>query len=89
LTGISSAGGQLGRKIQHAWLEFARRGSPGHHRLPEWPHYEPRHRSTMVLGRDCVLEQAPLERERALLESWSPAWPTSNRRSGRVAAAGA
>jgi para-nitrobenzyl esterase len=88
-TGISPAGGRLGRKIQHAWLEFARDGRPGHDRLPAWPHYEPRHRSTMVLGRECVLEQAPLDRERALLESWNQARPRSSRRSAGVAAAGA
>jgi len=89
LTGISAAGGRLGRKIQHSWLEFARRGTPGHDRLPAWPRYDPRHRSTMVLGRECVLEQAPLDRERALLESWNSLRATRRRRAGPAAAAGA
>jgi para-nitrobenzyl esterase len=87
-TGVSTVGARLGRKMQHAWLNFARQGRPGHERLPAWPHYEPRHRSTMVLGRDCVLEQAPLDRERALLESWTAVRPSSRRPAYRAVAAG-
>jgi len=75
LTGISSAAGRLSRRMQYAWLRFARDGDPGHERLPRWPAYRRDYRATMIFGRSCSLDEAPLERERSLLESWSPAPP--------------
>jgi para-nitrobenzyl esterase len=57
--------------MQLAWIGFARDGNPGHERLPSWPIYEPRRRPTMVLGRRCSLDHAPLEAERQLLEDWA------------------
>jgi para-nitrobenzyl esterase len=75
LTGLSNAASRLSRRIQHAWIEFAREGAPGHERLPSWPEYERQRRSTMIFGRDCVLGEAPLDAERQLLESWSTAAP--------------
>jgi para-nitrobenzyl esterase len=71
LTGLSNAASRLSRLIQHAWIQFARDGAPGHERLPPWPEYERGRRGTMIFGRDCVLDEAPLEAERRLLESWS------------------
>ena len=57
--------------MQQAWIDFARNGSPEGERLPSWHRYEPRRRATMILGRDCSVDEAPLEAERGLLESWS------------------
>ncbi len=71
LTGITTSAVRLSRKMQRAWIGFARDGNPGHERLPSWPAYEPRHRPTMVLGRRCSLDHAPLEAERRLLEDWA------------------
>jgi para-nitrobenzyl esterase len=71
LTGITASAVRLSRKMQLAWINFARDGDPGHERLPPWPAYEPRRRPTMSLGRRCSLEYAPLEAERRLLEDWA------------------
>jgi para-nitrobenzyl esterase len=71
LTGLSAVAARLSRKMQQAWIHFAREGDPGHLRLPEWPHYEPERRSTMIFGRDCSCDDAPLDAERRLLERWS------------------
>jgi para-nitrobenzyl esterase len=71
LTGISAVAPRLSRRVQHAWLRFARDGEPGHERLPAWPAYEPGRRATMILGRECALDDAPLEAERLLLERWT------------------
>ena len=71
LTGLRREAGRLSRRMQHAWIEFARQGSPGHERLPEWPTYTPKDRLTMIFGRDIELSGAPLEEERALLDRWA------------------
>jgi para-nitrobenzyl esterase len=71
LTGITPSAGRLSRKMQRAWIGFARDGDPGHERLPSWPAYEPRRRPTMALGRRCSLDLRPFEGERRLLEDWS------------------
>lgn len=70
LTGLSAKAGKLSRRLQHAWIGFARHGSPGHERLPHWPTYDPERRSTLIFGRDCALAERPLEEERQLLERW-------------------
>jgi hypothetical protein len=36
-----------------------------------WPPFEPARRATMILGRECTLDDAPVEAERQLLERWS------------------
>jgi para-nitrobenzyl esterase len=54
----------LARKMQDAWLAFARTGRPG----PEWPRYEARSRTTMVWGARSRPEDAPLEEERRVWE---------------------
>ena len=71
LVGVSAVAPRLSRRMQHAWIRFARDGEPGHERLPEWPAYEPGRRATMILGRECRLDLAPLEAERRLIERWS------------------
>ena len=71
LTGMRREAHRLSRRMQHAWIEFARLGKPGHERLPEWPAYTPDERLTMMFGRNCQLSPAPLESERALLARWA------------------
>lgn len=69
-TGLSPAATRLSRRIQQAWIQFVRSGDPGHERLPHWPGYDAETRATMVLGRRCYIDHAPLDAERQLLESW-------------------
>ena len=83
LTGVNGDGRRLSRRMQHSWIRFARSGEPGHSRLPAWPTYRPEHRATMVFGRQCALDVAPLEAERELLTGWS-----SGPRPASVAALG-
>ena len=37
--------------------------------LPHWPSYDGAHRRTMILDRQCRVENAPREAERAFWES--------------------
>jgi para-nitrobenzyl esterase len=55
---------KLTRRVQRAWLCFARNGSPEHGGLPEWPAYSRWHRSAMGLGSQCSLLEDPHERAR-------------------------
>jgi para-nitrobenzyl esterase len=70
-TGLAASAARLSRRMQHAWINFARSGQPGHEALPPWEPYDAETRATMVFGRDCYLADAPLETERALWESWT------------------
>jgi para-nitrobenzyl esterase len=69
-TGFSTAATRLSRRIQQAWIHFIRSGDPSHERLPKWPSYDESRRATMVLGRRCYLDDAPLEAERQLIAGW-------------------
>jgi len=73
LTGLTASAARLSRKMQAAWIHFARGGHPGHARLPDWAPYDVERRATMILGRNCSLEHAPLEAERSLFAGWSGA----------------
>lgn len=70
-TGFTASAARLSRKMQGAWIRFARGEEPGHGRLPAWPSYAATRRATLVLGRNCALDDAPLEAERSLLERWA------------------
>lgn len=54
---------RLSNRIQDAWIEFARSGSPGHAELPAWPRYEREQRLTMRLAEDCGVEVNPFDEE--------------------------
>jgi para-nitrobenzyl esterase len=69
--GLAPSAARLSRRMQFAWISFARTGNPGHERLPEWKPYDVDSRATMLLGRDCHAERAPLEQERKLWERWT------------------
>ncbi len=70
LTGLDRSAPRLSRAMQTAWTAFGRSGRPGSSKLPAWEPYEPSRRSTMILGRSCSLDPAPLEAERRLWERW-------------------
>ena len=55
---------RLARSMQRAWTEFARHGDPNHGAFPEWPAYDARRRTTMILDGDCRAEEAPGEATR-------------------------
>ena len=55
---------RLSHRMQRAWVEFARGGSPAHDGLPDWPAYTLERRSTMALGREDTLRDDPHERAR-------------------------
>ena len=62
----------LATRIQDAWIHFARTGSPavpGDAVLGAWPAYDESRRATMILDRDCRIEEAPREAERAFWDS--------------------
>jgi para-nitrobenzyl esterase len=80
LTGPGKGASELSRRMQAAWIAFARHGRPGHDDLPVWQPYAPGWRRTMVFGRDVHVDPAPLEAERSLLESWST-WRAAPRRA--------
>ncbi len=54
---------QLSHCMQDAWLAFAYSGDPSCDGLGKWPVYG-NNRATMILGKDCHVEEAPLEEER-------------------------
>jgi para-nitrobenzyl esterase len=54
----------LADRVQDAWVAFARGESPR-----GWPPYDRERRATMVLGRECAVEDAPAEAERRVWET--------------------
>ncbi len=54
----------LSRNIQDVWLSFARTGNPSCESIGTWPPYSDR-RETMILGKECHIENAPYEAERS------------------------
>ena len=43
--------------------------NPGHPGLPFWPAYDATSRATMLLGRECTLEERPREAERRVWDA--------------------
>jgi len=58
----------LSRNMQDAWLAFARNGDPSCESIGSWPPYDDR-RATMIIGKDCCVEEAPYDEERRAWES--------------------
>jgi para-nitrobenzyl esterase len=55
---------RLSASMQDAWIAFARNGDPSCARLGRWPQYGEK-RETMILGKNCYIENAPFDEERA------------------------
>ncbi len=70
--GEGAAPRRLSERMQGAWCAFARGELAGQDGLPEWPRYEAGRRSTLVLGAECSVVEAPAEVERALWDDISP-----------------
>ena len=56
----------LCEKVMDAWIAFAHTGNPNHDGLPEWTSYEREKRATMVLGKECKVENALFDKERKI-----------------------
>jgi para-nitrobenzyl esterase len=67
-SGSSEEAQALSRKIQDAWVSFARYGNPSSESMGKWRFYDER-RETMVLGKQCILLKAPYDEER---RAWEP-----------------
>jgi para-nitrobenzyl esterase len=62
---------RLSRNIQDGWIAFARTGNPSCEGLGTWPQYG-EGRSTMILGKECHVEEAPYDDERRAWERQQP-----------------
>lgn len=56
-------------RTQLAWTSFARTGDPSCEAVGDWPAYDASRRATMMLGKECVIEDAPYDEERVAWES--------------------
>ena len=46
----------LAEKVSDAWINFARKGNPGHAGLPNWPAFSKETKPTMVFDNQCELK---------------------------------
>ncbi len=69
--GTGSAADRLSRNMQEAWVAFARMGDPSGSGIGLWPPYGDR-RTTMILGKECRLWEAPYEDERRAWDAVHP-----------------
>ncbi len=67
--GKGPAAEALAARIQDAWIAFARTGDPSSRGLGAWPAYDAAARATMILDRECRIEGAPREPERAVWDT--------------------
>jgi len=58
----------LAKKVVDAWLAFACSGDPSTD-ARDWPRFDLEHRSTMILDRECSVEELPNEAERRCWQS--------------------
>lgn len=58
-TGGGERAQTLSKKMQHAWLAFAKNGDPNHEGIPDWPPYEEDTRATMIFGNECKVVNDP------------------------------
>ncbi|MBO0752818.1 MAG: carboxylesterase family protein, partial [Bradyrhizobiaceae bacterium] len=56
LTGNSEVARDLSGRIAATWTAFARSGRPDNPALPHWPAYTAGERATLVLDRECRIE---------------------------------
>jgi para-nitrobenzyl esterase len=66
--GSGEGAGRLSDAIGASWVAFAASGDPSCEQVGSWPPYVPPRRSTMVLGTQVHVEDAPFEAERAFLD---------------------
>ncbi|MHA1727737.1 MAG: carboxylesterase/lipase family protein [Promethearchaeota archaeon] len=54
----------ISHKMMDSWISFARTGNPNCEVLPEWKPYDLKHRTTMIIGRECKSVEDPSGTER-------------------------
>ena len=64
LTAESPDAQALADKVSDTWIAFARKGDPNTHKLPHWPSYSAKDRSTMVFDNESTVVSDPLREER-------------------------
>jgi len=64
LVGNASNTENLCERMMDAWLSFARDGNPNHDGIPNWPTYEEKNRSTLVLGNEIKIANSLFDKER-------------------------
>ena len=67
-SGRGPAADALSDAMMNAWTAFARTGNPSSDGLGEWPTYDTENRSTMMIGQNVHIAQAPFEAERCAWE---------------------
>jgi para-nitrobenzyl esterase len=60
---------RLSVNMMDAWIAFARSANPSHPGIGEWPAYNETERPTMILDKDCRVEQDPFRKERLAVAS--------------------
>jgi para-nitrobenzyl esterase len=65
-TGGSVEAQRLAETMSSVWAAFARNGRPDHASIPAWPQYDPAVRATLMLDRQCRIENDPRGEERRL-----------------------
>jgi para-nitrobenzyl esterase len=58
-TGGSPDAQALSNTVSSVWAAFARTGTPQHASIPPWPPYEPQTRVTLILDKQCRIENDP------------------------------
>jgi para-nitrobenzyl esterase len=64
LVGNATNTEDLCESMMDSWLSFARDGNPNHNRIPHWPTYEEKNRSTLIFGNEIKIANALFEKER-------------------------
>ena len=55
-TDRSGAAHELARRVASTWAAFARSGNPDNASIPHWPNYAPAERATLILSRECRVD---------------------------------
>jgi len=72
LTGGGADAMALADKVSDAWIAFARSGDPNTSKLPHWPAYDAKDRSTMVINNVSKVVSDPLREQRlAMFQAWN------------------
>jgi para-nitrobenzyl esterase len=69
-TGSGEEAKALSRRMQDAWVSFARHGRPSSESIGKWELYDEQ-RKTMILGKQCMLVGAPYDEERRAWDSFA------------------
>ena len=65
-TGTGAERAAIARRMNAAWIAFARDGAPGHADIPEWPRYDTERRATMRIDETWELLDDPMPETRML-----------------------